>query len=517
MKIVTVEQMQKAEQDCAIFGISVETLMENAGKAVAVETRRILGHIPGKSILVLVGPGNNGGDGLVAARHLQDDSAVTVYLCGPRSENDANLEKVVKKGIPCLRASDDQNLNQLDGLLCAGPTVLDSIFGTGKSRALKGVYSGILNKLNEFKKTHPGMLVISVDLPSGLDADTGAIDPATPFCDHTVTLGFPKSGLFNLPGAERAGNITVVDIGIPAHLTDYVNPDFMTDTDIRNSLPLRPTVSHKGTFGKVLALTGSINYPGAAYLACTAATRVGAGLTTLAIAESLLPVLAAKLTEVTYLPLPDQRPGVPAMSSASLIRQQMPQYNVFLAGCGTGQGEPAAQLLKSLLLDPNFELPSTVLDADALNILARLPEWWKNFAQNAILTPHSGEMSRLLDKPIQEIQAHRADMASQAAVTWKKTVVLKGAYTVIASPDGRVAVSPFANPVLASAGTGDVLAGAIAGLRAQGLSPFDAAACGVYLHGKAAELLRTEIGDAGTVASDLLRALPRAIRQLKDN
>jgi ADP-dependent NAD(P)H-hydrate dehydratase / NAD(P)H-hydrate epimerase len=517
MKIVTVSQMQKAERDSAQFGISLDGLMENAGKAFAEETRNILGDIRKHKILVLVGPGNNGGDGLVAARHFHDCGAeVHVYLCGSRTDRDPNLELVLKRQINCLKADDDASLEQLQKLLQKATAVVDSLFGTGTSRPLSGIFAQVLSTISEAKKKRPHMQLIALDLPSGLNADTGSVDPATPFADNTVTLGFPKAGLFNLPGALRAGKISVVDIGIPAQLVDYVNIDLLTADWVRSALPERPLVSHKGTFGKVLAFVGSINYTGAAYLAASASIRAGAGLTTLAIARSLLPVLASKLNEVTFIPLPESETGLLPVESAGIFRQYLPQYDVWLLGCGIGQSQPVRDLMEKVLHDPQINLPPLVLDADGLSILAKIPDWQKWFQDEAIFTPHAGELSRLVGKSIEEIQSNRILIAKEAASRWHKIVVLKGAHTVIASPDGRVCVSPFANPGLASAGTGDVLAGAIAGLVAQGLPLFAAAACGVYLHGMAGDMVRSDLGDTGMLASDLLPVLPRAIRQLKE-
>jgi hydroxyethylthiazole kinase-like uncharacterized protein yjeF len=517
MKIVSVSQMQQAERECAKFGISLDMLMENAGKAFAVEARNILGDTKKQQILVLVGPGNNGGDGLVAARYFHDWGArVMVYLCGKRAENDPNLELVQKREMLCTEAANDANLSQLKMWLKEATAVVDAVFGTGKSRAISGVIAQVLNCAIEVKKQGASWPLIALDLPSGLNADTGEVDPSTPYADNTITLGFPKIGLFNLPGAEKAGKITTVDIGIPGQLTDYVKTELLTASLISSLIPERPPVSHKGTYGKVMAFTGSLNYIGAAYLACTGAIRVGAGLTTLAIAQSLQPILAAKLTEVTYLPLPESAPGILAQGSGELLRRQLTQYDILLMGCGIGQSQSAMNLVETLLLNPGMGLPAVVLDADGINILSQLSNWPKQFPGEAIFTPHAGEMARLLGKSVEEIQSDRIETSREAAVKWHKTVVLKGAYTVIAAADGRVRVSPFANAGLASAGTGDVLAGAVAGMAAQGLSLFDAATCGVYLHGLAGEMVKAEMGDAGMLASDLLPVLPRAIRQLKE-
>jgi ADP-dependent NAD(P)H-hydrate dehydratase / NAD(P)H-hydrate epimerase len=517
VKIVNVSQMQKAEQDCAQFNISVDMLMENAGKAAAEEIRNLTGDIRKQKIVVAVGPGNNGGDGLVAARYLHEWGAeVKVYLCGKRPDCDPNLGKVQEAGLNPLDVFSDTNYHHFSEWLLECNLIVDAIFGTGKLRPISREYAEILHLIHEARSKFSGLRMIALDLPSGLNADTGEVDPATPYVDHTITFAFPKAGLLNLPGAERAGRISVVDIGIPPQVVDYLNTEMLIDQGMKSLLPKRQSVSNKGTFGKVLALVGSLNYIGAAYLACSGTLRVGAGLTTLAIGQNLQPVIASRLAEITYLPLPILNQRIEPAGAFDLLKQNIPQYDVMLIGCGLGQSPSMSGLVRSLILDSQIKLPRLVLDADGLNILAKIPEWWKQFKEDAILTPHAGEMSRLVCKGIAEIQGSRIETARESAVKWHKTVVLKGAYTVIASPDGRVRVSPFANAGLASAGTGDVLAGCVAGMAAQGLTLFDAATCGAYIHGRAAEMVKSEIGDAGMLAGDLLPVLPRCIRHLKE-
>jgi ADP-dependent NAD(P)H-hydrate dehydratase / NAD(P)H-hydrate epimerase len=519
MKIVSVAQMQQAERDCAQFGISLDQLMQIAGKAVAEEVRRLVGDIRRQNILVLVGPGNNGGDGLVAARYLYDWGAgrIKIYLCERRAYQDANLDEVNKRGIHYSEVQSDINFSKFNEWLSEAGIVLDAVFGTGKSRPLAGVFARVLTEINEARKKRTDLRLIALDLPSGLDGDSGVVDPSTPSVDNTITLGFPKAGLYNLPGAEKAGKISLVDIGIPHSLVDHIPTRLLEPKIIKASLPGRSLISHKGSHGKIMALTGSVNYPGAAYLACSSTLRVGAGLTTLAIVRGLYRVLATKLTEVTYLPLPESSPGFTSADACKLICQQLPQYDVLLAGCGSGQSQSFKELVEALLVKDSVKLPRVVLDADGLNTLAGIPEWWRIFKDDAVLTPHAGEMARLLGKTIAEVQSDRIGLARESAARWHKTVILKGAYTVIAAPDGRVDVSPFANAGLASAGTGDVLAGAVAGMAAQGLELFEAASCAVYVHALAGEMVKDKTGDAGMLASDLLPFLPLAIRQLKEN
>ena len=517
MKILTGAEMRRVEEECARLGLPSSVLMENAGEAVAKEVKRILGAIDRQHILILIGPGNNGGDGLVAARHLHDWGAeVSLYLLTQRPPDDPNLKLVQERGIACIEASQDEKRNKLDKLLTSAGAVIDALFGTGKSRPLRGTFAEVLGRVTGAKKKQKALLIIALDLPSGLNADTGSVDAACLYASNTITLGFPKPGLFNSPGAARAGEITVADIGIPAHLADKITEEIIDSELVKALLPERPLTANKGSFGRVLVVAGSINYIGAAYLACSGAIRVGVGLVTLATASSLQPILAAKLTEVTYLPLPESEPGIISSAAAKLVHRELDNYNVLLLGCGLGQSESVVKFIESTLFASKPALISLVLDADALNTLAKIPRWWQRFTGDAILTPHPGEMARLAGVSVDEVQSDRMGIALKMAQEWHKTIVLKGAYTVVAAPDGRSRVSPIANPGLASAGTGDVLAGAIAGLLAQGLSLFDAATGGVFLHGEAGEVVRAELGDAGIVASDLLPALPPVIKRLKE-
>ncbi len=512
MKVLSAEEMRKAEQEAAKIGLTTDRLMENAGKAVACEVRRILSDVNKKQILILIGPGNNGGDGLVAARHLHDWGArLSLFLLGKRAADDKNLKLVQERGITCF-----ENLDGLDERLLTASAVIDALFGTGRSRPLGGIFREALEQVAVAKKKCPGLKLIALDLPSGLDSDSGAVDQAALYAEHTITLGFAKPGLFNPPGAERAGVITVADIGLPAHLAGEVTTELITEGWARSVLPRRPLGANKGSFGRVLVVAGSINYIGAAYLACSGAMRVGAGLVTLATATTLQPILATKLTEATHLPLPEASPGVVSAKAASLVLSELKSCNVLLLGCGLGQSEQVIGFIKSVLFQSGSALPPLVLDADAINTLAKTPGWWQKLAGDAILTPHPGEMARLAGVSVAEVQADRVGIAKRVASEWHKTLVLKGAYTVTCAPNGRCRISPVANAGLASAGTGDVLAGVIAGLLAQGLSLFDAAALGVFLHAQAANVVSARLGDAGMLASDLLPVLPLVIKQLKE-
>ena len=310
MKIVTAAQMREIDQECIRRGTPVSVLMESAGKAVAEETRDYLGDLEQQHILCLIGAGNNGGDGLVAARYLHQWGAkVVAYLCSDRPAGDDNLKLLIEHGVGVTDVNTDKSLKRLDDLLDAATCVIDAVLGTGKMRALGGTFQKVLVKVNAAKAERK-LKIVAVDLPSGMDADTGAIDPACPAADLTVTLAFPKPGLFKFPGAEMAGKLVIADIGIPESMADSIKMELLTPDWAAETLPKRPQNANKGTFGKALVCAGSVNYIGAAFLACSGALRSGAGLVTLATAGSLQSVVASQAPEITYLPLPESEPGV---------------------------------------------------------------------------------------------------------------------------------------------------------------------------------------------------------------
>lgn len=514
MKIVTPGQMKTIEGRAVELGVAVPVLMENAGLAVAREVQCWLGGVENKALLVLVGPGNNGGDGLVAARHLHDWGAkVQVYIFARGMENDPNLDQVTQRRIPVVQQKYDKDYVNLRQMLAEAHVVVDALLGTGKARRVEGSLAGIMRVLKEARQLTPHLRLVALDLPTGLNSDTGEVDPACAAADLTVTLGYPKLGMLLFPGAAYLGKMIVADIGIPAGQADDVTVEMSTVEWVRSVLPARPLDAHKGTFGRVLIVAGSRNFVGAAYMATAAVMRVGAGLVTLATPDHVYPLIAGRLTEATYLPLPEAGPGVIAGDAVGIVRDELTRYDVLLIGCGLGQRAATVWFVQRLLASP-LSLP-VVVDADGLNALTKVADWWKMLPHEAVLTPHIAEMARLTGMEAEQVSAGRLAVARDKAQEWDKVVVLKGAHTIIASPTGRVAISPWANPGLASGGTGDVLAGAIAGLLGQGLDPFHAAAAGVYLHGLAGEMVKQELGDAGMLASDLLPVLPLAIKQIK--
>ena len=518
MKIVDVNGMRAIEQECFDQGISASELMDKAGFGVANRVHNILDELKTKpkSILILAGPGNNGGDGLVAASYLSDYRYdITIYLPFGSKEHVSKIDDLINRGVNILYPEDDVDNAQLRVLLSDMDMVIDAILGTGKSRKLEGSLLKILDIVNEAKRISPTLIVVSVDIPTGINPDTGELDESSILSDFTLTLGCPKFGLFNAPGLASVGMLDVIDIGIPESITEDYNEELITVDNVKSLLPKRPLDSHKGTYGKVLVVAGSERYVGAAKLACESALRVGTGLVTLAIPRNLRPSISNSLTEITYLPLPDDSDEL-MLDGPDLILDKLPGYNAVLIGCGLGQSFAVQQLLKQTLFSNRFPEIPIILDADALNVMANTPEWWTYINNNTIVTPHPGEMSRLTGLKVGDINRDRLNVARENSKKWSKTVILKGPYSVISSADGPVRVSPFINPVLASAGTGDVLAGIVSGFVAQGLSNFDAATLGVFVHGSAGKWLKENVGDTGVLASDLLLELPYEISRLKE-
>ena len=552
MKVVTAAQMRSLEQAANASGQSYEEMMTQAGEGVAQAIGEV-GLAEGSNILILVGPGNNGGDGLVAARLLYEMGAnVACYIWKRDPEGDTNYQRVVDLGIEVVWQRDDPELAKFRALLDDTQVVVDALLGTGASRPLRGDLARLLTALHDalilMQPTHPPLeqlawptgteerrpFFVAVDLPTGLDADTGEVDPLTPRADLTVTFGFPKLGLFRFPGAALAGILMVAAIGIPESLAADIPLEVADQVMVKPLLPQRPPDANKGTFGKVIVVGGSTNYTGAPYMGALGAARVGAGLVTLAVPQPIYPILAAKATETTFLLLPSDM-GVLTPAALKILEPAFEGYKALLLGPGLGREKTTVDFVRQLLgLRPAgrraamgflaretveearpHELPAAVVDADALNALAETPDWWRETEARLILTPHPGELARLRQMEIKDIQADRLAAATEAAAEWGQIVVLKGAYTVVASPDGRATILPFANPALASAGTGDVLAGAIAGFLAQGLAPESAAVVGAYVHGLAGELVRDRTGETGALATDLLPLLPVAIGRIR--
>ena len=516
MKLVTADQMRQLEQAAIDAGSSELQLMEEAGLAVAQEAWMLLGTLEGRRIVVLAGPGKNGGDGMVAARHLAGWGAETLAYV-PRARKDtARDEEAEAGGVTLLQGEDDPGAVTLEDALRSADLVIDALLGIGQKRPLEPgePLAVALGALARRRDSFSPPKVVAVDLPTGVDADSGSVDPLTVSPDLTVTFGLPKIGMYQAPASAIVGKVQVIDIGIPKAAQEKVGLELMTARWLKSALPDRPEGGNKGTFGKLLVVGGSRRYIGAPRLAATAAYRAGAGLVTLACPEPLIATLAGALAEATWLPMATAEDGGLPGETAIALRNEWARFSAAVIGPGLGDSEDVRAFLWAALPDLADLERGAVLDADALNALASMPDAADRIPGNIVLTPHPGEMARLLKTTVADIQSRRMPAALECASSLGCTVVLKGAHSVIATADGQVRLSPFANPLLATAGTGDVLAGMIGAYLAQGLSPFDAASTGVYAHGAVAESLRADYGTAGLLAGEIADHLPRVIRSL---
>lgn len=537
-KIVTVEQMREIERAVDARGLTYAQMMENAGKEVAQALLSRWPDLKGGRALVLVGPGNNGGDGLVAAHHLIEAGVhVGIYLTKSISEDDENYLRVKDRAEPHAIAEHDQRFRVLRNAIGNCDLLLDAILGTGMKLPLKGSAQDVLGAAQGMlAKMHPRPVVAAVDCPSGMDCDSGEVAPETLRADLTVTLAAAKAGLLRFPGAERVGELVIGDIGISPDQKELkqVELDLADAVLVEGWLPPRPRDAHKGTFGRVLIVAGSVNYPGAAALAGMGAYRSGAGLVTLAVPAPIQGWLVPSLPEATWLVLPHEL-GVIDDTAVEILTETLERYEAILIGPGFGMEEATKAFLSKLLgrsagrergplgflerdagdRSSPHPLPPCVFDADGLKLLREVDDWTELLPDMSVLTPHPGEMAVLTGDSIEDLQQDRVASARTWARKWGHVVLLKGAYSVVAEPGGRTSVIPIASSALASAGTGDVLAGMIAGLIGQGLGAYEAAVLGAYLHARAGVLAQAYLEtQRSVVAGDVVDSVPVAIAEL---
>jgi NAD(P)H-hydrate epimerase len=452
------------------------------------------------SIVILVGPGNNGGDGLVAAAALADNGRdVSVYAF--RRADATPFEGQV------IRSENDPDGSKLERLVASCTLVVDSLLGIGQARPVEGALASIVTIANT-QRGHTTR-ALATDIPTGIDADSGKRLGEAFRADGTLCMGFVKLGVVLYPGCACAGSLYVTNAGIPGDLAQTI-PQSVTDAqEVTRLLPERGIDANKGSSGRILAVSGSHDFTGAPVLVSVAAYRAGAGLVELALPDRIKSSVASHALEPIYLPLPDVD-GKLGPDSLDRIAEAIPKAKVLVLGSGLGLSEATVDLMRGLLgLLRRPSNPPAVIDADGLNALAKIPAWYEGLS-NIVLTPHPGEMSRLTGMAIGDIQEDRVGVARRFATDWGVTLVLKGARTVVASPKGDIAINFSGGPNLATAGTGDVLTGVIGGLLAQGCTAWDAARAGAFLHGCAGDLWRVQFGDAGMLASDLLPLLPVA-------
>jgi len=516
MKVVTAKEMQELDRRAeAEYGISSLILMENAGAGAVREMERYFPGVYRSRVAVVCGKGNNGGDGLVVARHLANRGVkVHVLLLAKKDElkGDAaiNLRIAQNAGISVAEVVTARDLQGHQVALATSDVIVDAILGTGLTGPARGISAEAIQVLNKL-----GRPLVALDLPSGLGSDDGRIQEPCVRARLTLTFALPKRSLLLYPAAQCAGEVRVVDIGIPrVLLTDPKLPVNVTDAEeMRAALPPRDPDTHKGTYGHVLVLAGSPGMTGAAALTSLGALRAGAGLVTLAVPEGLNDLMEVKLTEVMTVGLPETEERTVAFEARDTLLGLMEGKRVLALGPGLSTHPETARLVVALVQSAKIPL---VIDADGVTALARQPEVLSRASVPVILTPHPGELSRLLMVSKEEVIEKRIPIAQKVTSTYNVYLVLKGARTLIADPGGAVHVNPTGNPGMATGGVGDVLTGLIAGLLSQGLAPALAAVVGVYLHGLAGDLACEQLGPEAMIATDLMEKLPEAIRAVKD-
>ncbi len=518
MLLVTANEMQEMDQKTIhSFGIPGLVLMENAGRGAV---RVLLSKINSKDtqkIAVLAGRGNNGGDGFVMARYLLEKGyRITVFLLAPKEvvKGDARIhmqlfEKLCDRSPEAalieIKTAAEFKTNR--SLILHHDLFVDAVLGTGLNADLRGLIRDAVELMNS-----SGKPVFSVDIPSGLNADTGKPMGTAVKAFATATFAFAKAGNLLYPGNLHTGELSIIDIGIPKFIADEKNIQLslIEQAEIAALFPPRPFDSHKGSFGHLLVIAGSTGKTGAPALCANAAMRCGTGLVTLGVAESLNPALEPLVLEPMTHPLPENEKGFLSENCLKNILSLLKGKQALALGPGLGTRKGTAKLVQKLVEQSPVPL---VLDADAVNCLAEHPESLKKKSRPAILTPHPGEMARLCRLSTPDVQADRIGLARKFASEWDVILILKGARTVIALPDGKAFINPTGNPGMASGGMGDVLTGMVSGFLAQGFSPEAASLAGVYIHGLCADVLSKQKGAFGFLARDMIKAIPETIFQ----
>lgn len=538
MKVVSVEQVREIEAAVDASIMSYDQMMLNAGRAAGTYLLNRLNITDQTRITLLIGKGNNGGDGLVVAHHLAQHSAaeIRLYMLEPRSDEDANYQAVVNDGLTIAVSEDDRDGRVLKNMINSADVIIDALFGIGIHLPLRENAAKILRTVNQILapddasygdaitvdptapnqlSSQPKPFIFAIDCPSGVDCDTGEADTNTIMADETITFIAAKHGLFSFPAAKYVGQLILSQIGVPDSQPNLAQQShFVVDSHyVKTHLPYRPVDGHKYTFGKAFIVAGCKNYIGATALSGESAYRSGTGLVTIGTITQIIQSITGRLREPTFEYLPDVD-GAIAESAAEIVIDKSQGYSSLLVGCGLGQHESTKAFIKRLVNHQEF--PPLIVDADGLNILSQMDDWWEKLPSETIITPHSGEMARLANLSSDDINANRWEIAAEKAKEWDVIVVLKGAHTLIAAPDGQIGVIPFKTDALGTAGTGDVLAGLITGLRAQGISAFDSAVVGTYLHALAGIIAQEQAGNSRSVlARDVLQGIGRAFKRIE--
>jgi NAD(P)H-hydrate epimerase len=512
MKVVTGKSMQLLDRRAiGEFGVSGLTLMENAGRGCAEAIITEYGAGPMLRAVIVAGKGNNGGDGYVIARILKEHGwHVVTFVLAPHDDirGDARTNLDLLSDSPVLFCPEQGGLARYASTLREATVIVDALLGTGLSSAVEGIYAEAIGLIN-----NSGKPVIAVDIPSGIDSATGRELGCAVKADFTVTFALAKCGHLLYPGAEYTGKLLIVDIGIPAEITAAAEGyEFLDAEAVRPLLKRRSPRAHKGDSGHCLIVAGSTGKTGSAAMAANSAVRAGAGLVNLAVPASLNAILEVKTTEAMTIPIPDNDSGLFGVESfAAILTATMGKDTVAL-GPGIFMNPEIAMLVHDLVANVSQPL---VIDADGLNALAEAPDvLFRKKSATVILTPHPGEMGRLAAISTTEVECDRIGVARAFAVKYQVYLILKGERTIIAAPDGAVAINGSGNPGMASGGMGDVLTGVLAALLAQGYEPFQACKLGVFIHGHAADLVAADKGEIGISAVDVQEKLPYAIKDI---
>ncbi len=537
MLVVSVEQMHAIEKEADQRGVSYAEMMERAGRGVAEVILSEYSDDDWRVVTALVGSGNNGGDALVALEALaQAGWQAQAFLVRPRGKDDDLVQRAVTAGVQVLQAGQEGNLRELQAWLETSNVLLDGVLGTGVQLPLKNEMASVLKLVNESESIPH---VIAIDCPSGVDCNTGAAADDAITAEITLCMQAVKQGLLRFPAFELVGELRVVDLGLPSDLVSSDEIDlFMVDGDlVAGFLPERPITAHKGTFGTLMIAAGSTYYTGAALLSARAAYRIGTGLVRLAVPASIHSALAGQIPEATWLLLPNEM-GMISENAADLLIKNLERVSALVVGPGLGIEDTTAGFIEKMLNgdiathpsasfgflsapvggkpDHKANLPPMVVDADGLRLMARMKNWPTLLPSGSILTPHPGEMSALTGLDVDQIQANRLEVARRFAGEWNSVVILKGALTVIAAPDGRAFIIPVATSALAKASSGDVLAGMVGGLLAQGRPALEAAIAGAWIHAQAGLEAAEHLGCTASVcASDVIESIPPVLWALQ--
>lgn len=504
MKVVTSYEMANIDKlTIQKYGIPSIVLMERAALSVVNHLKEF----NSENVIVLAGPGNNGGDGIACGRILKNKiNNIKIFQLFPKTKLSEDcrvqLEIAKKFGVAVTFGyPSDEEIMKAD-------IIIDAIFGTGLKRVIEGKLAQFIEKLNSFKK-----FVVAVDIPSGVSSDTGEILGVAVKSSLTVTFGLPKRGHILYPGKEFVGRLFVEDIGFPKELiqADELKVSLIEKDFARSLIPQRPEYSHKGKYGHVFVIAGSVGKTGAAIMTAKASLRAGSGLVTLSVPACLKVVFQSKVLEEMLIPLP--------CTTITLSKQAIPEIMNFIEnkidvvafGPGVGVNEDIEEILKELIVKCPCPI---VIDADGITVLSKIKEVLKQAKSKIVLTPHPGELSRLINLSVKDIEKQRIDIAQKVSKDLNVVIVLKGVPTVIAEPEGMVYINTTGNPGMATGGSGDVLTGIIASLIGQGLEPFNASVLGVYIHGLSGDIASCSKGQHGLIAGDIIESLPQSFIEL---